>query len=91
MHAGEDAHSRTSPTSFLISLTMTAVEYTCHDGTELDALFPTPSLPPTVLCPQRYAGSSPEALAALRYVLKDNHAKYHIFINDQKWHKCVSS
>jgi hypothetical protein len=70
---------------------MTAVEHTCHDGTELDALFPTPSLPPTVLCPQRYAGSSPEALATLRYVLKDNHAKYHIFINDQKWHKCVST
>jgi hypothetical protein len=69
---------------------MTAVEQTCHDGTELDALFPIPSFPPTVLCPQRYAGTSPEAVVALRYVLKDNHTKYHIFFNDLKFHKCVS-
>ncbi|KAJ8595539.1 hypothetical protein M405DRAFT_338266 [Rhizopogon salebrosus TDB-379] len=65
-------------------------EQTCHDGTELDALFPIPSFPPTVLCPQRYAGTSPEAVVALRYVLKDNHTKYHIFFNDLKFHNHIT-
>src|SRR5882757_476809 len=67
---------------------MTAVKHTRHDS-DLETLFPAPSLPPTVLCPQLYAGSSPEAVAALRHVLKDNHIKHHIFLNDAKFHKCV--
>jgi hypothetical protein len=67
---------------------MAAVEY-ISDDSELDALFPTPSLPPTVLCPQRYPGCSPASVEALRRVLKDNHIKYHIYFNDKGFHKCV--
>ncbi|KAG1832309.1 hypothetical protein DFJ58DRAFT_750394 [Suillus subalutaceus] len=50
-----------------------------HPGSELDALFPSPSFPPNVLSPPRYPGASPEAVAALTHVLKENHTKYHIF------------
>ncbi|OAX40835.1 hypothetical protein K503DRAFT_768195 [Rhizopogon vinicolor AM-OR11-026] len=68
---------------------MTAVKHTRHDS-DLETLFPAPSLPPTVLCPQLYAGSSPEAVAALRHVLKDNHIKHHIFFNDAKFHNHIT-
>jgi len=68
---------------------MTAVKQTCHP-TELDVLFPTPSLPPTVLCPQRFPGTSPEAVEALIHVLKDNHIKYHIFFNELRFHNHVT-
>ncbi|KAG0700989.1 hypothetical protein DFH29DRAFT_1080332 [Suillus ampliporus] len=61
------------------------VHQTCHIS-ELDTLFPCPSPPPTVLSPPRYPGASPEAVAALRYVLTDNHTKYHIFHNDLRYH-----
>ncbi|KAG0691586.1 hypothetical protein DFH29DRAFT_819371 [Suillus ampliporus] len=57
---------------------MVAVQQTPH-GSEFDAVFPAPSPPPTVLSPSRYPGVSPEAVAALRYVLTDNHTKYHMF------------
>lgn len=67
---------------------MTAVQQTLP-GSELDALFPFPSLPPNVLSPSRYPGASPEAAAALTHVLKDNHTKYHIFFNHKRFHKCV--
>ncbi|KAG2125372.1 hypothetical protein DEU56DRAFT_743878 [Suillus clintonianus] len=68
---------------------MTAIQQTCDDR-ELDALFPSSSSPPTVLSPPRYPGISPEAAAALKYVLKDNHTKYHIFFNDLLFHNHIT-
>ena len=57
----------------------------------IDALFPAPTLPPSVLSPQRFPGASTDSLAALQYVLKDNHKRWHIFYNDLKFHKYVCS
>ncbi|KAL4070131.1 hypothetical protein V8B97DRAFT_1965781 [Scleroderma yunnanense] len=58
--------------------------------TNLDVLFPAPTLPPSVLSPQRFPGASIESLAALQYVLKDNHKKWHIFVNDLKFHNHIT-
>jgi hypothetical protein len=55
-----------------------------------EKLFPAPSPPPTVLCPQRWPGCTLESLAAMRHVLIDNHARYHIFHNDLKFHNHVA-
>lgn len=68
---------------------MTAVQQTLP-GSELDTLFPFPSLPPNVLSPSRYPGASTEAAAALTYVLKDNHTKYHIFFNHKRFHNHIT-
>ncbi|KAG1763896.1 hypothetical protein EV702DRAFT_148255 [Suillus placidus] len=68
---------------------MAAVQQT-YRGSELDALFPSPSSPPNVLSPSRYPGTSPEAVAALTYVLKDNHTKYHTFSNYQRFHNHIT-
>ncbi|KAG1889810.1 uncharacterized protein F5891DRAFT_1280784 [Suillus fuscotomentosus] len=68
---------------------MAAAQQT-YPGSELDALFPSPSSPPNVLSPPRYPGTSPEAVAALTYVLKDNHTKYHIFSNYQRFHNHIT-
>ncbi|KAG1775843.1 hypothetical protein EV702DRAFT_1113344 [Suillus placidus] len=57
---------------------------------ELDVLFPSPSSPLDVLSPPRYPGASPEAVAALAFVLKDNHTKYHIFYDDKRVHNHVT-
>ncbi|KAG2130381.1 hypothetical protein DEU56DRAFT_740645 [Suillus clintonianus] len=64
---------------------MAAAQQILH-GSELDALFPSPSPPPTVLSPSRYPGSSPDTAAALRHLMKDNHIKHHMFNNDIQWH-----
>ena len=48
----------------------------------IDALFPAPTSPPSVLSPQRFPGASTNSLSALQYVLKDNHKQWHIFWND---------
>ncbi|KAG1883326.1 hypothetical protein F4604DRAFT_1952814 [Suillus subluteus] len=61
-----------------------------HPGSELDALFPSPSFPPNVLSPSQYPGGSPEAVAALIHVLKENHTKYHIFFNYKRFHNHVT-
>ncbi|KAJ8589927.1 hypothetical protein M405DRAFT_881330 [Rhizopogon salebrosus TDB-379] len=67
---------------------MTAVEQTCQDS-ELDILFPTPCLSQTVICPQRYPGTSP--VAGLRHILKDNHTKHHIFFDvQQQFHNHIT-
>ncbi|KAG2740712.1 hypothetical protein P692DRAFT_20881154 [Suillus brevipes Sb2] len=68
---------------------MAAVQQTPHDS-ELDVLFPSPSPPPTVFSPSRYPGASPDAVAALRYVMKDNYIKHHMFINDIQWHNHIN-
>ncbi|KAG2047281.1 hypothetical protein BDR06DRAFT_1014030 [Suillus hirtellus] len=68
---------------------MAAAQQT-YPGSELDALFPSPSSPPNVLSPPRYPGTSPEAIAALTYVLKDNHTKYHVFSNYQRFHNHIT-
>ncbi|KAG1893872.1 uncharacterized protein F5891DRAFT_1131148 [Suillus fuscotomentosus] len=61
-----------------------------HSGSELDALFPSPSSPPNVLSPPRYPGVSPEAVVALAYVLKENYTKYHIFFNHKRFHNHIT-
>lgn len=55
-----------------------------------ERLFPTPSPPPTVLCPQRWPGCNFESLAAVPHVLIDNHTLYHIFRNYIKFHNHVT-
>ncbi|KAJ3572059.1 hypothetical protein NP233_g3334 [Leucocoprinus birnbaumii] len=49
-------------------------------------LFPTPSLPPSVLAPHQWPGITPESTEALKDVLKDNHKRWHIFFNDKGYH-----
>ncbi|KAG1787279.1 uncharacterized protein HD556DRAFT_1448927 [Suillus plorans] len=68
---------------------MAAAQQTCP-GSELEALFPSPSFPPSALSPPRYPGISPEAVTALTYVLKDNHTKYHTFCNYQRFHNHIT-
>ncbi|KAI6118350.1 hypothetical protein F5141DRAFT_999900 [Pisolithus sp. B1] len=57
---------------------------------ELEALFPPPSCPPSALAPQRLPGTSVESLAALQHVLQDNHKRWHIFLNDMKFHNHIT-
>lgn len=57
---------------------------------ELETLFPPPSLPPSALAPQRLPGTSVESLASLQYVLQDNHKRWHIFLNDLKFHNHIT-
>ncbi|KAG1753355.1 hypothetical protein EDB19DRAFT_2035262 [Suillus lakei] len=46
-----------------------------------------PHLPRRTCFPLRsIPGASPEALAALKYVLKDNNTKYHAFVNHLRFH-----
>lgn len=75
--------------SSLTLANMAAIQQTPHDS-ELDVLFPSPSPPPTVFSPSRYPGASPDAVAALRYVMKDNYIKHHMFINDIQWHNHIN-
>ncbi|KAI6013234.1 hypothetical protein EDC04DRAFT_2759390 [Pisolithus marmoratus] len=56
------------------------------NGLDIESLFPPPSVPPSALSPQRLPGASIESLAALQYVLKDNYQRWHIFLNDLKFH-----
>ncbi|KAG1793541.1 uncharacterized protein HD556DRAFT_1479300 [Suillus plorans] len=51
-----------------------------------ERLFPTPSPPPTVLCPQRWPGFNFKSLTAVPHVLIDNYTRYHIFRNYIKFH-----
>ncbi|KAG2131877.1 hypothetical protein BD769DRAFT_1354969 [Suillus cothurnatus] len=57
---------------------------------KVEKLFPAPSPPPTVLCPQRWPGCNLESLAAMRHALIDNHTRYHIFFNNTKFHNHVT-
>ncbi|KAI6030044.1 hypothetical protein EDC04DRAFT_116623 [Pisolithus marmoratus] len=57
---------------------------------DFESFFPSPSLPPSPLAPQRFPGTSIESLAALQYVLKDNHKRWHIFLNDRKHHNHIT-
>lgn len=59
----------------------------CDEKAEI--LFPAPSPPPTVLCPQRWPGCNPQSLAVVRHALIDNYNRYHIFLNDIKFHNHV--
>lgn len=60
------------------------------DELDCETLFLAPSLPPSALSPQRLPGTSVQSLAALQYVLKDNHKRWHIFLNDLKQHNHVA-
>ncbi|KAF9523339.1 hypothetical protein CPB83DRAFT_863095 [Crepidotus variabilis] len=52
----------------------------------LEFLFPTPSHPPSRLVPRHSAAVSAESTQALQEVLKDNHARWHIFVNEKRFH-----
>ena len=56
-----------------------------------DSLFPTPSPPPSLFSPARWAGITPQTVQVLKKVLRDNHEKWHIFFNDRGFSKCVFS
>jgi len=60
-------------------------------STSIDDLFPIPSSPSSNLIPLHWPGVNPESVAALREVLKDNHERWHAFLNDQGFHKYVIS
>ncbi|KAG2063744.1 hypothetical protein BDR04DRAFT_1146216 [Suillus decipiens] len=68
---------------------MAAVQQTYPDS-KLDALFPCPSSTPNILSPPRYPGFSPEAVAALTRVMKENYTKYHIFFNYKRLHNHIT-
>lgn len=53
----------------------------------LDYLFPAPSLPKSALSPSHFPGISPESTQTLQEVLKDNHVKWHVFYNEEGFHK----
>lgn len=58
---------------------------------EITELFPAPSvLPLSKIGPSVWPGISPESTASLQAVLKDNHEKWHIFINERGFHKYVA-
>lgn len=88
MHVREDVPSIYNAPS--ASHSKMAVVQQTYPGSELDALFPSPSFPPDVLSPARYPGASPEAVAALTYVLKDNYTKHHIFSNYRQFHNHIT-
>ncbi|KAI9463455.1 hypothetical protein HD554DRAFT_2175559 [Boletus coccyginus] len=67
---------------------MSSTNDTTHQ--KLDELFPPPSLPPSQLSPQRLPGATLESLAALQYVLKDNHQRHHIFFNNTRFHNHIT-
>ncbi|TFK38464.1 hypothetical protein BDQ12DRAFT_605867 [Crucibulum laeve] len=52
----------------------------------LDALFPSPSAPPSRLSPAHWPGVNLHSAASLQKVLKDNHEKWHVFFNDKQFH-----
>ncbi|TFK19240.1 hypothetical protein FA15DRAFT_674620 [Coprinopsis marcescibilis] len=52
----------------------------------LEFLFPVPSPPPSRLAPPHWPGVSPESTKALLTALKDNHERWHIFINEKHFH-----
>ncbi|KAF8333684.1 hypothetical protein F5887DRAFT_921889 [Amanita rubescens] len=52
----------------------------------LDSLFPTPSPPPSLVAPTRWAGITPQTVQVLKKVLKDNYERWHIFFNDRGFH-----
>ncbi|KAI9463453.1 hypothetical protein HD554DRAFT_1313829 [Boletus coccyginus] len=57
---------------------------------KLDKFFPAPSLPPSQLSPHRFPGTTLESLAALQYVLKDNHQRHHVFWNNMRFHNHIT-
>ncbi|KAL9708901.1 hypothetical protein Ac2012v2_008056 [Leucoagaricus gongylophorus] len=54
---------------------------------DIDFLFPKPSHPPTLLCPQRWPGITPESTQTVRDILRDNYKRWHIFFNYIRFHK----
>ncbi|KAH9927609.1 uncharacterized protein B0H18DRAFT_954315 [Fomitopsis serialis] len=56
----------------------------------LDALFPLPSPPPSTKCPERLPGITYETKLAVTKTLKENHEQRHAFINDEGFHNHIS-
>lgn len=57
---------------------------------QLKALFPTPEPDfPTLVVPNptRHAGWTHESTEAVLNLLRDNHHRWHIFFNENKFHK----
>ncbi|KAJ8082863.1 hypothetical protein PM082_008720 [Marasmius tenuissimus] len=53
-------------------------------------LWPTPSLPPTPLAPNRLPGTSPQSTEKLRELLKINHENWHTFYDELGRHNHIS-
>lgn len=88
------SHQGTDP---LHSLTLCLT--TTMDATQeqLNALFPHPgdAEPPNVVArrvpaPVRQAGWTDDSTKAVLTLLKENHQRWHIFFNDEHYHKYVS-
>lgn len=58
----------------------------------LDFLFPAPPLSLSRRTQVFYPGTNAASTVALRKILKDNHAKWHVFFNEKRFHKyvCIS-
>ncbi|KAL0959084.1 hypothetical protein HGRIS_014382 [Hohenbuehelia grisea] len=52
--------------------------------------FPIPSLPPSRIAPARLPGICPESTKVLLEVLRENHEKWHIFLNEKRFHNHAS-
>lgn len=62
------------------------------DTANADALFPLPSLhPPSSLCPTLQLGVSAASRETVRRVLRESHYRWHLYLNDEGFHKWVSS
>ncbi|KAG6334573.1 hypothetical protein ID866_4510 [Astraeus odoratus] len=53
-------------------------------------LFYDPAPPPSLICPQRWAGIDPESTEMLVRTLVHNHVTWHIFFNYQEFHNHAS-
>ncbi|KAH9895742.1 hypothetical protein C8Q73DRAFT_449263 [Cubamyces lactineus] len=57
----------------------------------LDALFPLPaSAPPSPLCPPTLPGASDASAQAVTRALKDNHIRWHAYLNEMGFHNHTS-
>lgn len=55
---------------------------------QLAALFPPPPLaPPVSFAPSKLVGITHESTESVLELLKTNHKKWHIFVNEMKFHK----
>ena len=53
----------------------------------VDQLFPTPFPAPSSLSPKTLPGGNHTSKLAVQKALKDNHVKFHAYINDMGFHK----
>lgn len=61
--------------------------YQTSNEDTLKKLFPVPASAPSAQAPARFPGTTIETTVALQDKLKDNHVKWHIFLNKKRFHK----